>query len=388
MLKIKTLLLLAFSAFASVDLIGSSYLGVCHMGGLRGGSIADEISTINSIADAGARRVRLNIETIDPGDLELLGARLNAARRRDLKVLLVVPLAIAIDTSSEPDATRRKGIPSRRIWHAPKASAIDINLFKQRINKLAAWLEDNDLRIDEIELFNEPNSGSFNGDFPLNGKTYYAADLEEKHEPEILIREGIARMAKCHHILKQERDKSGALASTRIITAGLVTSKGITKERQLGADNPSRPAGMPAADFLRIYNEYGVLNQVDGIGVHFYPFVPEGKRDSLEQSASTLRAYILKRTNPIVEVVGKGTPIHITEWGFRYENPDAYSDEQRQRRVLVFAFLRALRTSDVSFDSAYFFSFSRNEDHALVIDGRKLPAADFLTGAEYFRPER
>lgn len=174
----------------------------------------------------------------------------------------------------------RRAKPPLTTWSVGRLSDADPEGFKTWLAPLLATLHHDGVKLTALEIGNELNSPSYNGDFdvPGDGRVLGSSDLQKawktwsNHEPVTdpeatnLARGFTAYLA----ILSAARDVE---RDTPIITAGAVYN---TERPHPAAHSPAdRVAhGLPADDFIHFLRQHGLDDRVDGYGIHIYYSTP------------------------------------------------------------------------------------------------------------------
>jgi hypothetical protein len=325
---------------------------------------------LQDISATGIRDVRLGLgpsfsKTID---------NISFANRSGLSVLLVV--GTWLPQFAKSGAVRRI-VPKGTNFHSVFGlSDIDVARYETEFRLFLNRLEDAGGRVAAFQIGNEINSPGFNGDLPVTGPGHFFSPDTFASGPEVAkVETGFHRYA---DILKAT--KSVLLASryhkeAKIIAAGLTGADATAAEIS--------KAGVSFVNFdlaLELFEKYHVLELVDGVAVHIYPFVsaPDAAGQSRQIFATVERATRLcekaERKKALLSC-------WITEWGFKADGNSCKMDDQR-RFQLTHEFVSTLEclAGTRHIHAAYLYAWDDGKDFSVWRCGRLLPGGEFLTG--------
>lgn len=182
-------------------------------------------------------------------------------------------------------------------WSDAILSEIQPQQLTERFKPLLDKLEAAGVRLTAIELGNEINTSTFNGDLPNpgSGRELRLSDLNNPHDPEgPAVARGYRAYLQAMAELKDLRDHSKLNQHTPIISAGLAQKLG-TKQVEVNL--------LDTIEFLR---QNGMDKLVDGYGLHVYPSADPHRPISARISSLKEGMFSACRTKPC----------WITEWGF------------------------------------------------------------------------
>jgi hypothetical protein len=200
------------------------------------------------------------------------------------------------------DAQRRlavKDLPN--MWSSYPLSSADPARFRAVFEPLFNRLEDLNIIFTALELGNEINSPSFNGEFPIpgEGRVFGLGDLTSDPEGR-QIAAGFRAYLQTLRVLKDIRDHSRLNRSTPILSAGLADPG------PPGPRSSSRTDAVAIGATLQYLRANGIDALVDAYGVHVYSWASTAARrlDQLEHD-----------TLAECRTPGHGKPCWLTEWG-------------------------------------------------------------------------
>lgn len=176
-------------------------------------SPSDRQVVINQLRTAGVRIVRFPVGK-DVGDLVEYASQLYA---QGIKLNLIV------DPQYPPNARIRPPYPQdSHMYSSYPLSDADPTLSRAYFHTLLSKLDASGVVLASIELGNESNWSTFNGDFPLpgEGKVFGLDDLSHNPEGKQVAR-GLVQYLKILAVLKDARDHSTSNKTTPIFSAGL-----------------------------------------------------------------------------------------------------------------------------------------------------------------------
>lgn len=183
-------------------------------------------------------------------------------------------------------------------WGGYPLSELDPPEFTTAFKPLLDKLEAAGVRLTAIEVGNEINTASFNGDLndPGSGRELGLSDLNNPKDPEgRAVASGYLSYIRIIAALKDVRDHSKLNQHTPIITAGLAQKLG-TKQVEVNL-----------RDTIEFFRQNGINKLVDGYGVHVYP------SGDLNRPVS---ARISSLEENVFSACSQDKPCWMTEWGF------------------------------------------------------------------------
>jgi hypothetical protein len=222
-------------------------------------------------------------------------------------VVIVSPMAGSAAASQHA----RRADPPLTTWAVGRLSDADPEGIKQWLAPQLATLQRNGVKLTALEIGNELNSPSYNGDFdvPGNGRVLGFDDLENGwkawYYKEPNTDAEASNIAKGFYVYVSILGAAKAVMGevSPLNRATPVLSSGAVYNTDLPRPPKKPPAtgtayGVPAADFIHFLREHGLDDRVDGYGIHIYYSTPSNIDSALS----------------ICDGAGR-KPCWLTEWG-------------------------------------------------------------------------
>lgn len=273
---------------------------------------AELAQIFRNVKQAGATDIRLNLK---PDEAAVRSLQLATGTR--LGVLLIINPSLGLPGNGA--GRDRNG--------RPKLSAVDTDLFGKRFVEFLTAIDDKGIRLSGIEVGNEINLRSFNGDldaFPP-GTILSREQLEDQSPRAGAVRLGLRNYIKMIQIIAEARDRSVHNKLTPVVLAGLSTFEGNA------SDFPAKAEPMiNSPDMIDALVALGADRFVDVYGVHVYPYSDnQDKAIASRHRTRRLDAYALSRCASATKKAGK--PCWITEWGYATKTSQCADDGDRAR---------------------------------------------------------
>jgi hypothetical protein len=250
---------------------------------------AERERIIRQMVENGVKVARLNIVRPTETGLETLRIA------RDNGLTIILNFGVLAPEYLRQGATDRPA--ARRFTARPRLSDVDTARFEERFAWLWRRIEEIKPDLAAIEFSNELNWADFNGDLAVGerGRVFDRATMATMPNAEAFGR-GLDNYVEVLKIARRLRDAGTAFRSVPIVSAGTADIPQRWAERS-GGD------AVEASVFLAALRQRGLLDVVDGIGLHLYP-EGAGWQEHIRQAMTLCGT---------VETGGR--PCWITEWG-------------------------------------------------------------------------
>jgi hypothetical protein len=276
--------------------------------------LALQMEHLEAMHTAGAGWVRLSLIYNKNNDANMI-AHIKRCNELGIKVLMV--MESGQDALYPPGTVKRPGSPTpgQPAWPSYRLSELDLSRAETYVRDFFTALVNSNATIHAVEIFNEINWYSFNGDLPLVDAGLMIDESTSWNDPIFTqYRIGIDKVAQITKRVSDLNDTyfGGAL---KIITCGMVgfdtmdtnwlaSVDGSLVDHQLTLQlmHGSNPNQSGATNYL---------HYVDGIGMHIYPATADyNPQTAFDEIASDL--------DPLLAIPGAGTtkPFWITECGY------------------------------------------------------------------------
>jgi hypothetical protein len=326
----------------------------------------ERAATLRAIRAAGFTTIRLTWRRPLEGSFDLF----EIARREGLGIVLDIP-AVTGETA-RPGALER---PGRGDFGARYGlSQLDPDRLGEELQRISVGLARHRPRIVAIEFANEANWADFNGDLPLlqPGQVWRRLeDMPEPHRSDFTA--GLLRYREAVRRLTAWRDATPALRGVPVITGGLADA------------NAAFVVGAGASivtedEMLRQLGRLGILDRVDGVGVHPYEPLYAFARGEAGEGRRLTEAAVA----PCGTALTARKPCWITEFGASLPPSDCALDADPRGRAIE-AFLSALAATKAPVAAVIYYNWSQSPDSALQRCGRASSAVQSLTQHPYVR---
>jgi len=280
--------------------------------------VAEQDAMLARMKSAGVRVIRSEITPDEKG--------VDFARRayaQGIKINWIVELKF------RPGAPQRSAEEMKEysVWDDAPLSYADPDQFRAYAQPLLAKLEQAGVVLAGLELGNEINTPSYNGDFALpgEGKVLGIDDLHHDAEGQKIAR-GYLQYLKVLAVLKDVRDHSRLNRHTPVISAGL------TVGMQAGPHPGMKKDAVTLNATLQFMKANGLDQLVDAYGVHVYPWSDgPGQPGPAANRSARLEQFSLAECGSLRQ----GRPCWITEWGFKYQDQSCPPSDEASHIALV-----------------------------------------------------